>query len=322
MRPQVAGGLCLADTRPTRRNPTRKGAAVSYETIRYEPGPVARVVLNRPAQHNALSGLMLRELDDAFRAAVDDPAVRIIVLSGAGASFSAGHELGAPEPLRDGDPRAATDAFGRSELHRDLYLDSHLRWRDLPKPTLAAVHGYCFDGGWMLAAAMDVVFAADDALFMPVYGSYFTASWDLGARKAKEVLYEERILSAAEAEQWGFVNRVYPPGELEPASLRYAGRVAEHSPFTTRTIKFAIHQTLDAMGFSASVRALAPEVHAQSARRPAGELRAAAQPEAASPPAARAPGARPAQRDPRFRSQVGRAMQYLREDGLHPEGEA
>jgi enoyl-CoA hydratase len=268
------------------------------DTVIYESGPVARVILNRPERQNAQSWRLLAEMEDAFNAAVADPGVRIIVLSGAGRSFSAGHDLDSPEQLNDREEQEqGGDRFSRTERYRDVYLDSHLRWRNLSKPTVAMVHGYCIFGGWMIASAMDFIFAADDALFIPVYGDYFTAPWDLGPRKAKEILYENRFLTAQEAMGWGFVNRVYPAADLEEQTLRYASRVAENHPFTTRTVKFAINQTLDLMGFTSSVRALSPEFHNMGRRQPT-------------------PREGPqAPREGRFRSQVGRAMQYLREDG-------
>lgn len=277
---------------------------MSYETVIYEPGPVTRVILNRPERQNAQSWRLLEEMDDAFNAAVADPEVRIIVLSGAGRSFSAGHDLDSPEQVEDRRSRdRGADQFTRSERYRDIYLDSHLRWRNLTKPTLAMVHGYCIFGGWMIASAMDFIFSADDALFIPVYGDYFTAPWDLGARKAKEIMYENRFMTAQEAMTWGFVNRVYPAADLEKETLRYASRVAESNPLMNRTIKFAINQALDLMGFTPSVRSLSPEFHRMGApsRRPQEQ-----RPE----PGPTAP------QEGRFRNQVGRAMEYLSEDGV------
>ncbi len=276
-----------------------------YETIRYEPGPLARVILNRPERRNAQSWRLIEEMEDAFDAAVADPDVRIIILSGAGKSFSAGHDLDSPEQTADRRAREeADDRFARTERYRDIYLDSHLRWRNLPKPTVAMVHGYCIYGGWMIASAMDFIFAADDALLIPVYGDYFTATWDIGARKAKEVLYENRFMTAQDAMTWGFVNRVYPPDALERETLAYAARVAENSASANRMIKFAINQTLDLMGFTSSVRALSPDLHNM------GRGRAERHEEQTGPP-----------REGRFRGQVSRVMRYLQEDGLLPEHE-
>lgn len=270
-----------------------------FTDIVYQPGRVGRVILNRPARRNAQSWRLLREMDEAFAAAMDDEECRVIVLSGAGTSFSAGHDLDSPEQVAE---REAFDqhagGFGRVERYRDIYLDSHLRWRNLTKPTVAMVQGYCVFGGWMIASAMDVIFAADDALFIPVYGDYFTAPWDVGARKAKEILFENRFMTAAEAQDCGFVNRVVPADRLENEVLKFAGRVAQNAPQLNRTIKFAINQTLDLMGFSASVRALSPGFDTQVSR-----------PRSTSP----ADGG-PPPKDPRFRDQVRRARDYLRED--------
>jgi enoyl-CoA hydratase len=271
----------------------------AFEDIIYEPGRVARVILNRPAKRNAQSWRLLREMDEAFAAASQDEDCRVIVLSGAGGTFSGGHDLDSPEQVTE---REAFDrengSFARAERYRDVYLDSHLRWRNLTKPTVAVVQGYCVFGGWMIASAMDVIFAADDALFIPVYGDYFTAPWDVGARKAKEILFENRFMTAAEAKECGFVSRTAPPGQLEADALRYAGRVAENEPQLNRTVKFAINQTLDLMGFSASVRALSPGFDTQILRE-----RSTAPADGGPPP-----------RDPRFRDRVGRARRYLQED--------
>jgi enoyl-CoA hydratase len=270
-----------------------------YADIRYEPGRITRVILDRPTKRNAQSWRLLREMDRAFTAAMQDDDCRVIVLSGAGTSFSGGHDLDSPDQVAE---REAFDesagSFSRAERYRDIYLDSHLRWRNLTKPTVAMVHGFCVFGGWMIAAAMDVIFAAEDALFIPVYGDYFTAPWDVGARKAKEILFENRFMTAAEARDCGFVNRVVPADRLEEAVLTFAARVADNEPGLNRTIKFAVNQTLDLMGFSASVRALSPGFDTQISR-----------PRSTSP----ADGG-PPPRDPLFRDRVRRARTYLQQD--------
>jgi enoyl-CoA hydratase len=273
-----------------------------FETIIYEPGTVARVILNRPERQNAQSWLLLREMERAFAAAVDDAECKVIVLSGAGKSFSAGHDLDSEEQRSYGrEQQRDLDPYARSELYRDIYIDSHLRWRNLTKPMIAMVHGYCIFGGWMIAAAMDVIYASSDALFIPVYGDYFTTTWDVGARKAKEILFGNKFMTAAEAMQWGFVNRVIEPDQLEIETLRYAARVAENSAVQNRTIKHAVNQTLDVMGFSTSVRTLHPDFNNRNFGRPAA-----------------APAGERPRTEGQFRSQVGRAMDYAREDGLIP----
>src|SRR5437879_8842538 len=128
--------------------------SMAYEKIIYEPGPVARVRLNRPEVKNAQSWKLLAEMEAAFDEAVADPDVRVIVLSGEGRSFYAGHDLETSEQNNDRQERVGgRDAFYRSEVFADVYIDSHIRWRNIPKPTVAMVHGECMFGGWMIAAA-------------------------------------------------------------------------------------------------------------------------------------------------------------------------
>ncbi len=229
---------------------------MSYEQILYEPGTVARVILNRPRYRNAQSRVLLEEIDDAFTRAVSDDDARVIVLSGAGDHFSSGHDLGTPEELADREKRGyPRDPHARHIRLQDVYCDMHLRWRNLPKPTIAMVQGYCIFGGWMIASAMDVIFAAEDAMFLASLFQYFTVPWDLGPRKAKEILFESRFLTAQEALKHGLVNRVFPREKLAEETLAYAQRVAENRPFGLRLIKFAVNQMQDTMGFSTAVRA-------------------------------------------------------------------
>lgn len=227
---------------------------MSYETILYEPGDVARVIMNRPEYRNAQSRRMIEELDEAFHLAERDHDVRVVVFSGNGPCFSAGHDLGSPPEMADrerrGAPQTRVERYARSE---ELFLNATLRWRNLRKPTIAMVHGYCIFGGYMFAAAMDLVFASDDALFLPSQLQYFSAPWDLGPKKAKEVLFENRFLTAEEAKEMGFVNRVYPREDLDKETLAYAGKVAENSELGLRLLKFSINQAWDIQGYSAAV---------------------------------------------------------------------
>jgi enoyl-CoA hydratase len=228
---------------------------VSYETIRFERGPVARIVLDRPRVLNAQDRRMLRELDHAFAAAAGDPEIRVIVLSGEGEHFSAGHDVREIAD-RDRAVEAGERPITGTEL-QDLYLDSHLRWRNVLKPTIAMIHGYCIFGGWMLASAMDFAFAADDLelLAYPAPADYWAVVWELRPRRALELLYENRFVTADEALELGFVNRVYPRADLERETLAYAQRVAENDPSLLRALKLHVNQTLDGMGFTQSATA-------------------------------------------------------------------
>ncbi len=227
-----------------------------YQQIKYERGKVARVIMNRPRYRNAQSRMMLEEMDDAFGQAAADTEVRVIVLSGEGEHFSAGHDLGTPEELADRQKRGySSEGQSLYNKMKALYVDMSLRWRNLEKPTIAMVHGYCIYGGWIIASTMDVIFASEDALFLPSLLQYFAVPWDIGARKAKEVLFEHRFMTAQEACEHNFVNRVYPRDRLEQEALAYASRVAENDPFRMAEIKFAINNMMDTMGFSTNMGA-------------------------------------------------------------------
>jgi enoyl-CoA hydratase len=142
-----------------------------YQQIIYEKrGPVAWVTLNRPRYRNAQSRLLREEMDLAFDAAVADSDVRVIVLAGAGEAFSAGHDTGTPEQRADEAQRPYPPGLpGQYQRGWDLNVANSMRWRDLPKPTIAAVQGYCIFGGWIIASAMDLIIAADDAKFLPAH---------------------------------------------------------------------------------------------------------------------------------------------------------
>ena len=231
-----------------------------YEQIRYEiDGRVARVILDRPEYRNAQSRLLREEMDDAFKRAVDDRDVGVIVLSGAGESFSAGHDLGTPEEQGDRERRPYEEGMrGNFERSVSTNVDNTLRWRELPKPTIAMVHGYCIYGGWMIASAMDLVFAAEDAMFLGSNFQYFSTPWDIHPRKVKELLFEGRFIDGREAHELGFVNRVYPAAELEAETMAYAHRVAENDPFQLRMTKLAVNQAQEAQGFTEAIRGAHP----------------------------------------------------------------
>ncbi len=233
---------------------------MTYQHITYEPGKVAKLILNRPRYLNAQSYLMREEMDDAFHRAVEDKGVGAIVLLGAGDHFSAGHDLGTQEEIdyRTEHGHARVDRFEGFADMRAICLENTLRWRNLPKPTVAMVKGYCIFAGCMFASAMDVIFAAENALFLPGPVQYFHAPWDLGPRKAKEILFEHRFMTAREACHHGFVNRVFPDDELESEAFAYAERVADNylrDPLWVRMTKLSINHMQDAMGFTSEMEA-------------------------------------------------------------------
>jgi enoyl-CoA hydratase len=229
---------------------------VGYDLILYERiERVAVVTLNRPRYRNAQSRALLEELDAAFAEARADDEVRVIVLAGAGDHFSSGHDVGTDEEIEDVARRPyAPGVRGDLERSWSLYVENSLRWRDLPKPTIAQVQGYCIFGGFLIASVMDLIIASDDAKFLPTHLQLFTAPWDLGIRKSKEILFENRFIEADEALEIGLVNRVVPRDSLEKETMALAQRIAENSRLALRMTKFSINQAQDMMGYRTAVQ--------------------------------------------------------------------
>ena len=147
-------------------------------------------------------------------------------------------------------------------FEEELYFGMCWRWRNLPKPLLAAAQGKTIAGGLMLLWVADIIIAADDALFSdPVVGmgvngvEYFAHPWEFGARKAKELLFTGDWVTAVEAKQLGMVNHVVPPGELHDFTLALAGRIAQRPSFALKLAKDSVNQTLEAQGQYTAFRA-------------------------------------------------------------------
>src|SRR6202789_1664798 len=212
-------------------------------------GPIGVITLNRPQYRNAQGYRMLDEIDAAFDLARADEAVRVVLVTGAGGVFSTGHDLGTPEGIEYRRQLGAKPGIQTYDQFKKYNLDLLLKWRNFPKPTIAMVEGYCIYAGWMLAAAMDVVFAAESAEFLGGFVEYNSIPWDIGVRRAKELVFESRFISADEAAKYGLVNRVVPLADLERETFAYARRVAENSPDALRFAKMEINKAQDAQGF-------------------------------------------------------------------------
>jgi enoyl-CoA hydratase len=226
---------------------------------------VAVITLNRPEYANAQNSAMTYALDAAFGRAVNDDRVAVLVLAGAGKHFCGGHDIGTPG--RDADQsfdrqavlwwdhvgKAGADARYAREM--EVYLGMCRRWREIPKPVIAMVHGACIAGGLMLAWVCDLIVAADDAFFadpvvrMGVPGvEYFAHPWMLGPRLAKEVLFTGGRFGAERAYQAGMVSRVVPRTSLEAVVFDLAGEIAEMPAFGLALAKRAVNQCEDLMG--------------------------------------------------------------------------
>ncbi|HXM00720.1 MAG TPA: enoyl-CoA hydratase-related protein [Rhizomicrobium sp.] len=252
---------------------------MTYRDITYTTdGPLGVITLNCPQYKNAQSYRMLDEIDAAFAQAGGDKNVRVVIIRGSGGNFSTGHDLGTPEAVAYRKQLGAAPGIETYDQFRKYNLDLLMRWRNFEKPTIAMVEGYCIYAGWMLAACCDVVFAAEDALFLAGFVEYMSIPWDIGIRRAKELCFESRFISAREAADYGFVNRVLPQAALGEETFVYARRVAENSPGALRYAKIQMNKAQDSQGFSraledsfgdyvAMMNVLADEMKVEGARR-------------------------------------------------------
>jgi len=224
---------------------------------------VARIVLARAEKRNAQHPEMLYELDAALVEATNDSDVKVIVLAADGPDFSAGHDLTAGFYVPDGPVASmgghldAGGVDGHYAFECETYLGLCRRWRDLPKPVIVAAQGRSIAGALMLQWPFDIIVATEDATFsdpVTAFGvngiEYFTHVWEVGHRRAREMLYTGDPLTAQEAKSFGMVNHVVPREELESFTLALAERIARRPAFGLRLAKESINRTLDAQGQS------------------------------------------------------------------------
>ena len=223
------------------------------EVIYAVEGPLGVITLNRPAYRNAQGYRMLDEIDQAFALAKADREVRVVIIRGSGGVFSTGHDLGTPEGMAYREALGAEAGIETYDQFKKYNLDLLVGWRNFPKPTIAMVEGYCIYAGWMLAAAMDIVFAAEDAQFLAGVVEYMSIPWDIGVRRAKELCFESRFITAQDAADYGFVNRVLAPADLERETYDYARRVAQNTPEVLRFSKLHANKAQDAQGFTSAL---------------------------------------------------------------------
>ena len=238
--------------------------------IRYERAgeAIARIVLARPEKRNAQSKAMLYALNDAFDRAAHDDSVKVIILAADGPHFSSGHDLSDGTHLRDFKPvgnwggAALPGAEGHMAVEEEIYLGFCWRWRNLPKPTIAQVQGKTIAGGLMLAWVCDLIVASEDASFSdPVVAfgvngvEYFAHPWEVGVRKAKEMLFTGEALSAEQARSLGMVNTVVPRDQLESYTLDLATRISAMPSMGLKLAKQSVNQMQDGQGLWTALQA-------------------------------------------------------------------
>jgi naphthoate synthase len=221
----------------------------AYEDILYATAEgIAKITINRPEVHNAFRPTTLFELSAAFEQARNDPAVGVIILTGAGdQAFCSG-----------GDQRIRGDAgyVDPQGTPRLNVLDLQIQMRRLPKPIIAMVAGYAVGGGHVLHLVCDLTIAADNAVFAQTgprvgsfdggYGAGLLARM-VGDKRAREIWYLCRQYSAQEAYEMGMVNKVVPLARLEEETVAWAREILAKSPLAVRMMKAAINAAADGL---------------------------------------------------------------------------
>ena len=204
-------------------------AAGGSSTLRVDVnGEVARLTLDRPERRNALSLAAMRELLTALRRVGADDAVAVVVIAGSGPAFSAGHDL--------------SEMVGRpEEFYAELFatcVELMMALHEIPQPVIARVHGIATAAGCQLVAACDLAVAASDARFAtPGVNIGLFCSTPMvpvvravGRKRALELLLTGDPIDAATAADWGLVNRVVAPADLDAAVDELAARICRSSP--------------------------------------------------------------------------------------------
>ena len=213
-----------------------------------------RLILNRPAKLNALSGALVEALSAAVDTAAADPDVRVIVIEGSGRAFSSGYDL-----TEEAEGEAPGPVRWRELLAADVAAT--LKILDCPKPVIAQVHGYALAGGLELAMACDLVVAAEGTKFGEPEIRYGSAPVTLlmpfliGQKKTRELLLTGDLIDAAEAERIGLINRVVPAERLAAEVDALAGRLARTPPEVMGPTKAMLNRAMDAAGFRLAVEA-------------------------------------------------------------------
>ena len=241
---------------------------MSYETLIYSAeDAIATITLNRPERLNTIVPPMPDELEAAVHEAVADPAVKVIVLRGAGRSFCAGFDFGGG--FHHWDEAMTTE--GEWDPGKDFVMATADTgpvpkfmsiWR-APKPVIAQVHGWCVGGGSDMALCADLVIASEDARigtpYSRMWGCYLTGMWlyRLGLTKAKEHALTGKPLSGREAADVELINRAVPFDQLEQVVREQAEQLAALPLSQLAAMKLIVNQAYENMGL-ASTQALGP----------------------------------------------------------------
>ena len=219
---------------------------------------IGTLTLNRPEKLNAMTPTLIAEMGEALTEVENDPEIKVLIIRGAGRSFCTGYDLTVSLGGAGGE-RYTLDSDQRSLQH---YVEHWLRLRDLPKPVISMVHGYCLAGGSQLAISTDMIFVAENASIgfpsIPAGAGYVSSFWNwmVGPHRTKYLAFlPGSRISGKEAEAIGFATRAFPAESLERETYDYARRVTKVPAQKLRLEKLAINRAMDIRGFRTTVLA-------------------------------------------------------------------
>jgi enoyl-CoA hydratase len=215
-------------------------------------GHIVTLTLNRPEVKNAINMEMLCRLADAWQMIDDDPEVRCAILTGTGSDFCAGADLDklVARSMQNLPPEDEFEARIRADY--TVIFDGLLRNRQLKKPLIAAVEGYCLAGGTEILQATDIRVAGDGSTFgiteakwslYPQGGSVIRLRRQIPYTKAMEMLLTADMYPAEAALSFGLIGRVVPKGQALAVARQLAGKVASNGPVAILKIKEAVQRT-------------------------------------------------------------------------------
>ena len=221
---------------------------------------IGTLTLNRPEKLNALSPALLSEFSETINQIAVDAEIKVVVIRGAGRAFSTGYDLSGADGSSGSSQRTRPFMVDDDRSLLQRMVERWLRLRDLPKPVIAMVHGYCLAGATQLCICSDIIFVAENARVgfpsIPAGAGFVSSMWNwmVGPHRTKYMAFlPGSQISGKEAEALGFATRAFPVDKLEEETYSYARRIIKVPAEKLALEKLAINRAMDYRGFRTSV---------------------------------------------------------------------
>ena len=227
---------------------------MTFETLKYKTsGRIGLITFNRPDRMNAFNVRLCAELKDAVKKVDADPAIRVVLIRGAGRkAFSAGYDIAESAAA----PKRGITEW-RAKLAEDLEF-TMAPW-NCSKPVIAVIYGHCLGGGLEFAQMCDLRLASTESKYGVVVTRFAAGvatsimPWIIGSH-ARRLIYTGDIIDAEEAVRIGLVDKIYPTDNLEEEAMKIAGRMGQVASEALQWNKRVINRTYEIMGLSSALR--------------------------------------------------------------------